>query len=452
VRASVLLGVAACVLAFAAGSSATLVPTFVVDDDGLQCATAIRSIQAAVVAAPEGALIRVCPGTYAETVVVTKPLTIRGQRDAVEAIDCFSASSPELSAEAQAIVAPPVATDPAFVLAADDVDLSGFVVQGRPVGMTTNDSYSGYRVHHNLFERNREAIRFATGANVESRRESRFDHNCLRESMWGVVNVGSLINARIDHNETYRTDRIAFQIVDSFLVPGRVEDVSLDHNVSQLEVGVAGYVVSGSKRSRIVANTLDRVRIGLEIGRLEPNEDLEISGNSFVYDPTGPQPSTAIGFNPPDTVPNRRILVSANTITGYNTGIAIGGPPGNTLGSLTDSEISGNTITGSRQNAIRMRALNTAITVRANILNANAAHGIHAQCGLLPGTTTVVCPTGNTFVANQMLGNGFPPVGGVDARDDTGIGPGGTTRPLQNTWIANVCATDLPSGAICGVG
>jgi hypothetical protein len=39
---------------------------------------AFPTIQAAVTAAPSGSMVRICPGTYAEQVVVTKPLTLRG--------------------------------------------------------------------------------------------------------------------------------------------------------------------------------------------------------------------------------------------------------------------------------------------------------------------------------------------------------------------------------------
>ena len=52
-----------------------------VDNDKVQCPDAqYTSIQAAVNAAPPGALIKVCPGTYPEEVRVSKPLTIRGIR------------------------------------------------------------------------------------------------------------------------------------------------------------------------------------------------------------------------------------------------------------------------------------------------------------------------------------------------------------------------------------
>jgi hypothetical protein len=52
-----------------------------VDNDKVQCPNAqFTSIQAAVIAAPPGAVISVCPGTYPEQVRINKPLTIRGIR------------------------------------------------------------------------------------------------------------------------------------------------------------------------------------------------------------------------------------------------------------------------------------------------------------------------------------------------------------------------------------
>jgi hypothetical protein len=52
-----------------------------VDNDKVQCPNAqFTSIQAAVTAAPAGAVIKVCPGTYPETVRISKSLTVRGIR------------------------------------------------------------------------------------------------------------------------------------------------------------------------------------------------------------------------------------------------------------------------------------------------------------------------------------------------------------------------------------
>ena len=65
----------------------------------------------------------------------------------------------------------------------------------------------------------------------------------------------------------------------------------------------------------------------MEIGTFVPNEDLEVSRNTFVQTLTGVT-STAITTNTTPTGGlNERVLISDNTITGYGNGIAVGGPP-----------------------------------------------------------------------------------------------------------------------------
>ena len=52
-------------------------PNILVDDDKVQCPTAAyTAIQAAVNAAKSGDVIRVCPGTYREQVVIDKSLSV----------------------------------------------------------------------------------------------------------------------------------------------------------------------------------------------------------------------------------------------------------------------------------------------------------------------------------------------------------------------------------------
>jgi nitrous oxidase accessory protein NosD len=54
--------------------------TRVVDDDGADCSDATyTTITAAVAAAGKGDRIRVCPGTYAEQIVLDKPVTLVGK-------------------------------------------------------------------------------------------------------------------------------------------------------------------------------------------------------------------------------------------------------------------------------------------------------------------------------------------------------------------------------------
>src|SRR5215203_214941 len=127
--------VAACAFAFAAAEgAATAPPTLVVDDDRAQCGNAdFTTIQAAVDAAPEDGLVRVCPGLYAEQVSVPKSLTIRGDAQTVEAVDCLSPVGPTADPNTQAILVAPSgapASAPAvlFDLQADKIELQGFVL------------------------------------------------------------------------------------------------------------------------------------------------------------------------------------------------------------------------------------------------------------------------------------------------------------------------------------
>src|SRR5215207_7627505 len=102
-KTALLFILAACAFAFAAADGAATGPAMlVVDRDGVECADAgFTSIQAAVEAAQPGDLIRVCPDLYAESVVVDKPLTLKADSDAVEAIDCFQPTLPEPPVEQQ---------------------------------------------------------------------------------------------------------------------------------------------------------------------------------------------------------------------------------------------------------------------------------------------------------------------------------------------------------------
>jgi hypothetical protein len=456
---AVAIGAALPLGAGATSVAATVPPqSYVVDDDRRQCPEAtFNTITSAVDAAPPASLIQVCPGTYRESVTVRKPLTVRGDTRAVDAIDCLNPVLPALAPETYPILDLGLGAGPAFTLEADRVALSGFVIRGGiPVAVQTSDEYSGYRVHHNLFANNRLGVWIASGRAGTSPAESRVDHNCFHRNTWGVSNgdivngvlaIHVLRNARVDHNEVFGlasgdgtglTER-AFEAFDT-------KDVLFDHNTAR--GGDNTFLLSGSDRTSVVDNVLDRVNVGMEIGRLQPSKSLEITGNRFIG--TG---GTAIGFNrTPSGALNSGVLVRGNEIRGWGTGIALGGAPNLPVGTLEDSEITRNVISV-RQNAIRFRALNTRIYVHHNVLNDNGFHGIHAICGEyvdpLTQTTNLGCPTENRFVANEMLRNGWnttstAPGPYYDARDDSGV-----VGVLRNTWLDNRCASDLPTGLLC---
>lgn len=100
-----------------------------VDDDGVECVgAAFSTIQAAVDAAPSGSRIRVCPGTYPEQVVVSRPVRIVGDSGAIVKPAAVVANTTSL------FDGSPIA---ALILAMDTVNvtLEGLTVDGADNGL-----------------------------------------------------------------------------------------------------------------------------------------------------------------------------------------------------------------------------------------------------------------------------------------------------------------------------
>jgi WD40-like Beta Propeller Repeat len=416
----------------AAGGAATEPATLIVDRDGVQCANAdFTSIQAAVDAAQPGDLVRVCPDLYAETVVVDKPLTLKGDPDAVEAVDCFQPTLPELPPDQQAIVDPAgEGFSIAFKLEADDVVLEGFVVQGATVGVDASDRFSGYRIHHNLIRLN---TLFGVDFGSEGTHESRTDHNCIRENEYGLVseldddslwkpsdgperdewNARDLRNARLDHNDT--TENIEGIATAG---PGKRIGVTIDHNRSRGDLVGVGF--QNSTGSAIVDNEVTEAGSNaIVIGG--GNEGLVI-GDNLVQDAGSRGVLFVETFIDRFPIPSRNVVVARNNVTRSLAGIFLN------TNNLAQSWILENTTSENRGNGINVLGGNTENEFRGNRADNNRITGINVVAGA----------TANRFVQNSMYGNAV-----FDARD--------ANRPA-NTWIANQCLTDSPTGTICGFG
>jgi parallel beta-helix repeat protein len=449
----------------AAHATATESTTFVVDDDHAQCPNAeFETIQKAVDQAAklnsdktkdgeprpnnDVHLISVCPGVYAEQVTVRTSVTIRGVPETVSAIDCFGAAV-ALDPTRHAIVdgAGSVAQD-LFSLEADNIELQGFVIKDawtsvpRPPNFTTwrhgidaSATYSGYNVHHNLFMGNTVAILFRSSGVVPSR----FGDNCLRDNAWGVANEWlPLIDARIHHNSTLRTENFAYEQTShcpSAAASGDatgcspssigMDSVVFDHNLSMSDN--TAYRFTASRATTASDNTVTDARIGIRL--VASNVGLQIIGNQMEVRDVGLARQST-----PAVPPNFGTLIEGNTIIGAPglTGIGIG------TGGLKNSRILNNVVSGFKGGAvgacngcgIAFSTGNTDNVVTGNTVVNNARDGIQVAAGA----------TNNTFQENTFLGNGI--LSGVDARDLN------TTLPL-NVWISNICATDFPAGTIC---
>jgi parallel beta-helix repeat protein len=429
---------AAGVLCFPAAPGAAAEPaTLVVDRDRVQCPNAeFTSIQAAVNAAPPGALIRICPDLYTETVVINKPLALEADPDAVEeTIDCFQPTLGELPADQHAIVDP--AGDDfsiAFKLEADNVDLAGFVVQGATVGIDASDRFSGYRIHHNLIRLN---TLFGVDLGSEGTHQSRVDRNCIRDGLrWGLVseldddslwkfgdgperdlwNARDLRNARVDHNNTFRNGGPLLGVGLEAAGPGQRDQVTFDHNVLREEL--VGIALQNATRSAIVDNEITSSAFrSIYLGGA--NDGVEIRSN--IARGGG---AAGVRFARAEFLdvfpPSRNMLVSRNDVSDMGgAGMFVAAD------SLTGSTISENTTSENRGNGIAFARGNTGNVVLRNQSDNNRAVGILAGLGA----------TGNRFDHNSMHGNAL-----FDASD--------LNTPL-NEWIGNDCDTDSPAGMLC---
>jgi hypothetical protein len=409
----------AVVTALAFAPQAFAAKTLVVDKDKVQCPKAtFQSIQAAVTAAAPGDTIKVCPDIYNESVTVSKPaLTLVG---ASMANGCTTLTAADPTKDS--IVTGGASF--AFNLTNNNILLSGFVVQNSSIGIQTSASFSGYRITDSIAQNNTQS---GVNFNSSGGTQSRVDHNCFRSnSASGLQSeIGDLRNGLVDHNTTYRN---TFAGLD-FSGAGARAYVTVTSN-SSVEDGAAGVTMDNSTGTSVDHNNAQGTpRVFAQYGAISiggNNNGLAIS-NNVVDGGVG----NGINFNQNNFFPafpqlNAGLKVVANAIshTGASGIIAIGTA---TMGSVTLSLFSGNSVSLSGIDGIRLQTMNTNNRIENNATDKNNRDGIRAEVGA----------TGNTFANNSAFLNVE-----FDARDDN--------RPA-NVWTGNHCDTDSPPGSICGV-
>jgi nitrous oxidase accessory protein NosD len=144
------------------GGPARGATVLVVDDDtGGSCEFGDRdvsTIQAAVDAAHPGDLIRVCPGEYAETVIVAKKhLTIEGAKAGVDARWRTGTKGESIvTIDADADPPDPDAAGGLVQLLANGITWDGFLVADNTLGpgISTSPDASGYEIRNTIFNDN----------------------------------------------------------------------------------------------------------------------------------------------------------------------------------------------------------------------------------------------------------------------------------------------------------
>jgi parallel beta-helix repeat protein len=457
----------------------------VVDDDGAQCPQAdTSSVQAALNLVRDGGRVRVCPGRYAERLTVRHSVTVQGEVGAVASLDCLAPAPKESDALEPTRFAilepgPGDATDttPLLRIEADDVEVSGLVVQGltddapeRPTptvslydaAIVVTDAASRVRLHHNLIRENTLGVELGGP-------QSRVDHNCLRDNDFAIANQRyHLVSGRIDDNTTFRTTILPFEIGWTY---AGTTDVQIDHNLSvedlparviwvenalrprieanevraarsgvvlrlssgavvagnEIRAGVAGFAVTRNTDGRVTDNRVITSGQGVALGG--GNADVVVARNHV----TGTASGGAFGIVllPPAPAPvNDGITIEDNTVSGLHAS------PGSGVVVRTGSVLPGsvvrrNLVSGNPGDGIVLGPDIDGLLVSSNVANQNGVDGIRLEAGA----------SDNVLEDNTALGNGS-----VDARD-LSSGAGATT--MLNQWLTTTCVTDVPTGAIC---
>lgn len=363
--------------------------TLIVDDDGLAApgncnamTPTTSTIQAAVTQATPGDTVRVCPGTYAETVTVDKALTLKGAKAGVAA----QGRSGSIS---ESVVDPSdAATVPTFNITASDVRLDGFYLTGNEnsPAVQTAASGSGYRIANNRFIANAFGLYFnASGDNPSVVSKNTFIANnenlgVASSAGNGIYSDQGLSGAVIQSNK-FRTNVNA-----AVIMAGPASGVTASSNNS-LGDGVffAAYAGSGYRvLNNIVRNT---------------------SGSGIYF-------TNASGI----TAQQNNVTLSAFSGLRFSSGVS-------------GAAVLGNAANGNGDQGISVSSeVSGAVIVRNNSTNNNNGDGI-----LFSADTK-----GNLVRYNHAANNGD-----FDCEDlSTGSGTAGTA----NLWSHDTGATSNPPG------
>jgi nitrous oxidase accessory protein NosD len=360
------------------------------------------TIQGAVNAAGSGDTIRVCPGTYTETVKVQKPdLTILGANAGRDATgDYRGRESIVTNIDAKGTVQ----------LLEDDITWDGFTIRGvRGVpnvpngpGMYTSPTHSGYLVRDTIFLDNGLGIHLgASGEHPTVVCRNRFTANNEFEGPGGANGIYSDEGAQqvlITSNLFEGHNGAAVFFADK----GKVQrDVLIEHNKSVDDLSFAS--IFNSTRVRITSNWI-KARVG---------------------DEQFPGPASAIFIG----ARNDDIVVQKNKIkatSGNGIDITNSGEPETADAPPTNVVVRKNKVEHAQLSGIEVSATGAGeYQVLANRSLTNADFGIH-----FTDKTDRGIVTGNTALGNE-----------IDCKDESG--------PL-NTWTGNVGQTADPR-AICSV-
>ena len=303
--------------------------------------TVYATIQAAVNAAASGGTVTVDPGTYAEQVTVTKPLTIEGAQTGVDARGSARYNG---TASTETIVTGATSggvNTSAFHVLANDVTLDGFTVEGETsqddqlgAGIVIGPGQSGTHVTDDVIVDNVSGLFLANASSTDpavvqhdyfANNNNPGDNGGRGIYTDGTISGGDLTNVTIDSNTfydnhgsagtTYLEAALAFEAGN----PGEQSNIRITNNsfsdngkatlfFNTTDVLIQGNTVTGSE---------DKYSGSL---RFEgDNNDVSILYNT-IYDNSGPGVAVDSKGSPGD---NSGFVVNDDNFYGNNYGYSV---------------------------------------------------------------------------------------------------------------------------------
>jgi parallel beta-helix repeat protein len=366
----------------------------IVDDDKVQCPNAqFTSINAAVIAAPPGATIRVCPGVYRESVTLLKSLTLQAPRQQGTATQCKTSTVDDPTQQAIVMYNASLnGGNPAegFDVESSNVTIDGFTVEPDPtfvthdgIGIFTSRFFAGYDIRHNVVQRNTIGIYVNSNGSAPTYvREncSRINNLTGASSGNGVYSDQGLSNAQITNNY-FTGDQNAAIVVDTFLTAPH--DIAITHNESASDGAIVTFASAGPTAFNLT---------------VDYNKSISSVGSGVV---TFNVTTSEYAYND----------VENGTFNGVS------------LHHTTNSAVKSNKAVGFQLNGIRIGDSSNTNTVATN----------RAENNVQAGLAVTEMSSGNTIQQNHMTGNT------PDCFDDTtGTGTGMTA----NFWINDFGVTE----------
>jgi len=320
---SIAAGSALLIAMFGSVAAAESTRWKVVDDDGLAGITeghqpdcsdgftpalkpgiVYQSLATAVSATNDGDTVYVCPGIYAENVVVTKSIRVRGPF-----VDGSARYCPKRSVPSQASVKP--SSGWAFDVQASNVQIAGLRIARSDGGIRTAATGSGYTLDSNILEFNDTGIEL--GANGTTR--SLIQRSCFRDNdpNGAIVSAADGAKGAIIRNSTFMN-----HAKPAISLGANVAKVTVTYNDS---VNDQAFVALNNVTGRV---SVESNRVWQEDNVSLPKAAISVVGSSAHVDVLSNRIDTnnSEGVLVKDTADD--VLIKGNVISQTGDGISVG--------------------------------------------------------------------------------------------------------------------------------